>query len=296
MKSIKNLLKLVGITGLFWSQSLLSASSVDPLIRFTFNEGSLSNSGSLGGSLEIVSGTEFTPSVSQLQDGTWVWDKTGATGMGETTPGENGYGLLRLTGDLAGSLGSLQSFTITGWYQTKTGVQLNNNAQLINAEGAGLIRSNPNGERLTASVYWDPPGPFAHTLTGANGVNELPTEDEWIFVAIVYDGTLSENNLRIIHSLGESFVSQIHTTNHTGATTDPGPQRFILGDRTSNDGTFKGYFKDIRMYGSALDGSGALSNEQIQLTVIPEPSFYGFFGGLFFLLVMLKIRRIHNTF
>lgn len=258
------LVTLFYVTGL--SLSAFPAEKLQPLIHFNFTNGSKLNTGSLGGQLELVSGSTTSPKVTKLAGGIWAFDNSQATNMGNMAErGENGF--MRIP--LNGAFDNLLSFTITGWFKTTDNVPLNSNAQLISAEGTALIRANPNGFRLTGSVYWD--SNKHETVVGAQGVNNLQQNEKWVFFALIYDGTQQFDTLKIIHISDPSHVAiASHDLSHIGSLRSDGASSLILGDRSFNDATFRGFLTDIRFFGSYEDASGALDLRELLTNVFDE--------------------------
>lgn len=108
--------------------------------------------------------------------------------------------------------------------------------------------------------------------TSANSGVRIDAQDKWVFIAVTYDGTLTESNVAFYAgglSLGVTRLGGLVSLNKGPVGDNDRP--FRIGDttQTTSDRTPTGYFDDVRVY------SGVASQEfldGVRLANVPEPS------------------------
>ncbi|MCA9149432.1 MAG: hypothetical protein KDA92_09045 [Planctomycetales bacterium] len=194
--------------------------------------------------------------------------------LAERMQGPGGIGLNE--GDT--SVSELNSWTVSGWYKTEeeevplsgggtvlfmTPPRFGGEPGISNA-GFAVRGENPNGLRTSVNG--------TNTQAGSSGVDEWLDSQTWVFFAVTYDGTSEADNLRYYQgyrneqesSLGEYHASLVAVDSLPMGATLPSPG-FSIGNRTDDYArAFDGYLDNLRVYGSKVDGAGALSLAELE--------------------------------
>lgn len=200
-------------------------------------------------------------------------DNTSAGAMG--TLGNNPAGAS--TTSKSANIGTLGSFTITGWFKADSTPGSNAKIfELTGTESIGLIAEANQTGRLAMTVN----GSIVGNSTSQSGFTSIGS---WVFFAVTYDGTSTTNNL--------SFY--VGTSNSSTALTLAGTRSVSEGDigigTAAGIGIGNGYYSggsanrpfdglvdDFYFYGAGAGSSdGVLSSTEInalRLQAIPEPS------------------------
>lgn len=178
-------------------------------------------------------------------------------------------------------LDGLRALTICGWYKAvfiepTNGVLL----ELTSAEGLGYrlhlaSRKNPNGSlgyTLVSSIVPSEVGLQTASVLYAPWENQLATEGQWIFFAVVVD---LRDDLRMISfytgtetQAPELLVGSFKRREAWAEIENLGK---IVAVRAANSADFKQpvptgfYFDDLSLYGSAKETGGALTRSEIEM-------------------------------
>ena len=180
--------------------------------------------------------------------------------------------------DLPGAgtaLKNLKSFTISAWVNSRD-----------NAEGRGgnriMVWSNVGGDGVDLVCHqdgslglginaWNDITGAEHSSAGKITANDLAPADNWRFLAVTYDSTLANQQVR--YYFGDPATNALldravdYSRGPVGANPSPDltighlATRFRTTDNTA--AMFRGLIDQVRIWGSIADGSGALTAEQI---------------------------------
>ncbi len=94
---------------------------------------------------------------------------------------------------------------------------------------------------------------------------------KWVFFGVTYDGNLTTNNVLFYKGFrtsreagGPPAVSCISTSTINKGKTDANTTTLAVGNQSSYDRPFKGWFDNLRLHASYHDGDGALSLAQLE--------------------------------
>ncbi|MEM7476821.1 MAG: LamG-like jellyroll fold domain-containing protein [Planctomycetota bacterium] len=271
----------------------LMAQPITPLVEYKFDDPSkadgLISTGSEATSLFArlaVGGKDTTP---RGPSGTGVtghpddygYDLSDATSMGT---GDGNYG--RTDGN-ATFLDNLQSFTLTGWFKTDGTQAIGDDVELFKTDAFKLTAINDGYLRLFVDSHSS-----SDSIVSTFG--HWNAQNEWVFFAVSYDGTLIANNVSFY--VGSDLTSVLLSSTQTldRQSVDLNSSRLFL---SRQDRPFDGWLDNMRVYGSSTDASGILSLQQLNdlrtqdlnaFAAIPEPAA---FAWLFCLLPLLHRRR-----
>lgn len=274
---------LLGLALFFSGLGALSAADPLPLVRFDYNDTgtAAANSGTAGGTstlydsagvatdLHGASGT----GVSGLA-GDRALDLSSASGMGMVPGPSQDAGFIS-------AVNGLESFTITGWFKTDGTSTLSNAVRLLSfvTAGSGFSLWSANvDDTLSLQVNGVNSG-----YAGGDGL--FGAAGQWIFFAVSYDGSITDNNVNFYAattattpSLNNTFTLDQGTVN-----TNPGAVTLSIGNtEIGGNRGFDGWLDNIAIYGSKTDAGGVLSLTEIQtiytndMANIPEPSVLSF--------------------
>lgn len=278
-----------------------SAQAADLLVHFDFANGALTNTGTLGGTAQLNSGTQTAPVITEYATGQWAYDNTGATAMGSGSGPQRKDGSMSI--DVGDGLEGLKSFTTTGWYKLNAGVSFESIVQtyLVQISGTSYLSVN-SAPRLVGTPYYD--GSSSGNLQQFSPTDStLNTADQWVFFAHSFDALTGQQNFYIGLTPEDLVMTSRSTPLPAGTSLVDGSGLVVIGNRATADEQyladnrpFKGMMKDIRIYGSTEDGSGALDLEYIKTQVmtqgmIPESSTYALIFGGVCLAALLGVRR-----
>jgi hypothetical protein len=190
----------------------------------------------------------------------------------------------------AGAISSLQSFTLTLWFNKE--VNAISGTRLMD-DGTSLLAFTNNG-----NITFNSSG---GTAVG-NGTSNpaLTNNNAWVFVAVTYDGSLASSQIKLYSGTSASSAALIAQGN-TSLTGIAFSSNLSFGARyATSDRGFDGSLDNIRLYGEASGGSGALDLAAINairtanLTAIPEPATYALAIGALTLTAAV-VRRRHKT-
>jgi hypothetical protein len=223
-----------------------------------------------GGALDMSVSMKYSGDHSPTNYGGWVE-------YGDTSSG----------GNVDDALNGLVSFTLMGWLNTGDPSISPNNSRVFlrddNANGLTFLVASGGRPKVAINGNWYngqyiEPYPFA-------------AQDEWKFFAIVYDSTAGSNNLKIYEGSANTddvvLWEEVDFAHGALANND---RPFVIGNNGGSeakaDKGYKGLIDELRLYGSYLDSTGALSAAEItsyknqdivpgtETGVVPDPVWY----------------------
>ncbi len=269
----------------------LSGAYGELLYKWDFNnaDGSNTGSGTDGTLTANVGAGATTGSFSQAGVSGNSWDFSLRTNNGHDVWFGTDVGNAAGVGNL--DLSTVNQFTITMWIKQNGG----NDNDLLNIGSAATPTSASNpGISIGLNGFWD--NGMRVGVNGYNGwVGDLwspGTDDDWVFVAIAYDGTDIENvwenatmnglygqNRNVAFITGDTITSAsaVNGINlHTGDWGTPVGNVSLAADATAflgTDGTnargFNGNMDDVRIYSGLLT---VAEIEEIRQSAFAEPS------------------------
>jgi len=190
-----------------------------------------------------------------------AFNNTASTGMG--TNGVGGWA--QHTGDCE-SVDSFVSFTMSGWFKTDATTPLTDAARLLDKRDASAFGYSCLGVKGAPGKLETDLSVSALGTTVASWSNT----QTWVFFAITYDGTRTNQNLkyyrgyRTADDIGgaDPSVALMETLTANIGTISNSTAKLTLGNApAANIRPFDGFLDNIRIYGSQVpgDSSGALS-------------------------------------
>lgn len=232
----------------------------EPLLRYDFANSTPADASGNKRDGELVNGAKIATLPGEKKP---VLDNTEST-MGSINPGTGGG--LRYTGP---GLGNLASFTITLWYRIAPGERLMQATRLFEFAGVAnkplLMGASSDEGTLTLNLGSD------LMVNNETPRPLLSTPDEWVFVALVFDGTFKKDNLRLFFGSARE-PGKIYAINSTEGDLwqdNSGEIALIFGSNLAGGRGFRGWLDDIRIYGSPSGNDGALDVVQLQ-TILDE--------------------------
>lgn len=210
------------------------------------------------------------------QDGDYAYDLTGTAGMGV------GSGKFAYTRYLD-SIDGLLSFTLTGWFKTDGGETMGEDVELFKTTKMKLTAVNNGHLKLFVDSERDSDS-VVSSKADWNAVNS------WTHFAVSYDGTKSAGNVKFYKaSINSPIVLSSIETLDMQSVNAGGPQRLYI---SSQSRPVDGYLDNMRIFGSKIDSTGALSTAQLEEQVrfdfqgvdaygVRDPHFRGFDGTKF---------------
>ncbi len=251
-QKLASAIALAGFVLPFFSTAFSQAP--EPLVEFTFEGGSLANTGSLGGEGELKTGDGVrVPEIGYGLGGVgYGLDNTSASGMGNEGDGEDGA-LWYQPGD---GLDNLQSMTITGWFYSDEPLQ--NDARLVAKAGSFSLHG---GSRLRIEVRDE--DNVSRTQSSGTILWQQET-GRWTFFAVTFDGTAESSNVVIYDSTEMSAgLRSLSRTVEPGALRSVGAE-VTIGNYYFDNRPYRGRMDNVRIFGSTEDASGALTAEQVE--------------------------------
>jgi len=246
-----------------------------PIVELRFNEGRGQVTANTGSSARAHA-------TAALTDKQLAWTTNTPPGGG---PSALDFGVtsaaraVELTGEVVSALKGLKSFTLTGWVNcrsTQTGSGGNRIVTVINHGGDGFDLVMLDDGRLQLGVNEWPDGSPAKSSPGQVPANANASSANWRFFAVTYDAARAPGEVKFYFGRADRGATLDTTVayNRGPVGDDLGPLAVgHFNSRTRADHTdrmFRGLIDDIRVHGSQLDGTGALTREQIQAVVVAE--------------------------
>jgi hypothetical protein len=172
-------------------------------------------------------------------------------------------------------LEELKSFTITAWVNRTSdeeGAGGNRIVHMADTMGtrAGIDLVVTRDGRLKLGVNEWPDATQAASAPNLIPVDPGAGKDNWRFIAVVYDSTAAKDHLRIYVGTAADDVRLHKAISYDRGPVGKGVGTLTLGNfnpslRDGNeDRMFRGLIDEVRFFGSRVDGSAALSIEQIR--------------------------------
>jgi hypothetical protein len=240
-----------------------------PIVELRFNEGRGQITANTGSSARAHGTAALTDKQLAWATNTPLGGGPSALDFGVTPAAR----AVELTGEVVSALKGLKSFTVSGWVNCRsaqTGSGGNRIVTAINHGDDGFDLVMLSDGRLQLGVNEWPDGSPAKSSSGQVPVSANAPAANWRFFAVTYDATRASGEVKFFFG-GADRDATLDTTvaYHRGPVgDDPGPLavgHFNRRTRADNpDRMFRGLIDEIRVYGSQLDGAGALTREQIQ--------------------------------
>ncbi|MHB0958894.1 MAG: DUF5060 domain-containing protein [Pirellulaceae bacterium] len=240
-----------------------------PIVELRFNEGRGQSTANTGTSVGAHPKAALT-------DKQLTWTTNTPPGGGPTAldfGSEPANRAVELTGDVASALKGLKSFTLSGWINCRNaqvGSGGNRIVTAIHHGGDGFDLVMLADGRLQLGVNQWPDGSPARS-----SAHQIPAHPEapaanWRFFAVTYDATCSPAEVKFYFGTPEQQAALDATVAY-----DRGPVGEFIGPLAAGhfnrltrpeatDRMFRGMLDEIRIHGSLLDGTGALTLEQIR--------------------------------
>ena len=248
-------LALIAILGAM--STVMARQIPNPLLYYTFNGSgtTVPSEGTITASL-ILQNASGKRAPLRSRDGLGVsglpgdgaFDNTGSTGMGKA--GEGGVALLP-----PGTLPTLRSFTFATWARVNTKIsrwaRLMDDGTISIAAVNGALRLHVNNNH--GGVKSDR---GAYTQVG-----------EWMFIGVTYDSTKATNNIAFYEGTRARPVKPVGTATWDGGAVSQGRSDWLGIGNARNVITHRalqGYVDDVRLYGSRKDGSGVLTQAELE--------------------------------
>lgn len=258
-------------------------SAQTPLLRYTFDEAS-------GNALDI--GT--APAANGTFEGGALRTANTPGGFSASALDLSAANTYLTTAD-PDKLDALSQLTLTAWVNLQ-GSPVHGNRIMSkqfpsgNFDGFSFAFNNPGAGTISASNFG-----LNLALGGAGGFTfvqsggALSANNEWLFVAVTYDGTQSSGNVNFFSGGVAAAVSSFATGSSTAGTLVGNANDFRVGAQSASTISPPVLIDDVRVYGSVLS-MGDLEN--IRLSNIPEPSVAALLGGGLLALIFARRRMV----
>jgi hypothetical protein len=165
---------------------------------------------------------------------------------------------------------TLQSITICGWYKTRPGQTPNTAHRIVELQQRKGLSVN-----LFFTQKARDTGSLRFVVGDQDNAKDSPSHPgyaslgEWVFFAVTYDGTKDVDNVTFYAGSPDEatplkLVSKNSSAFGSLQLQPASPKaRILIGNRRELDRGFIGFLDEFRIYGSATDASGALSQEQL---------------------------------
>jgi len=240
-----------------------------PIVELRFNEGRGASTANTGTSAHAHPNAAFTDKQLTWTTNTPPGGGPSAVDLGSAPANR----AVELTDDVVSALKGLKSFTLSGWVNCRSsqvGSGGNRIVTAIHHGGDGFDLVMLADERLQLGVNEWPDGSPARS-----SARQIPADPEapaanWRFFAVTYDATRSPAEVTFYFGTPERQAASDATVAY-----DRGPVGEFIGPLVAGhfnrltrpgatDRMFRGMLDEIRIHGSPLDGTGALTLEQIR--------------------------------
>jgi hypothetical protein len=254
----------------------LNANAAVPIAQYYFDEtGSVvSNSGTAGAGLNLTMYVNPGWVVTNLHG-------TGVSGgdldqrfVNRTTTNET-------AANTSGSLGTLQSLTIMGWFKAEAGKSYDDDSLLVGygdgSKGFGVAVPNVGGSGTNQFKFRIN---YAAVVASSSSI---AIGNDWTFFAVTYNGFGAGADYRTKFYSGSlgggntnaSFLNDVWTSPTNVPAAEVG--LFVGANGPNPSRTFVGEMDIVRVFGSTTDASAALSLSDIQfwqsqVSPVPEPA------------------------
>ncbi len=292
------------------------------LHEFTFNDPANGNitasTGTLGGSASFTSYVETGSIARQSADlhgtngsgvsgktGDYAFDNTASTrmgGAGASNGATAGYGGIATIDGGSASFVGLNSFTISGWYNTASETTPGSGARLLEIGNLGIWFQSGSELRITVPIKTEGEASATSNVLKSDAAL-LFTADTWIFFAVTFDGvtgklTLYAGSEKDGVLIGADAVIPSMTTN-TGFLANTTTRGLGIANALTNDNQrpFDGLLDNFRIWGETSGSDGALSKTELQtimrtdLGLVPEPASTAALIGMSLLVAAMIWRR-----
>lgn len=245
----------------------ISASAQTPLLWYKMDDGS--------GTTVTDSGSGTALNGTLTGTATWSSNTPSGTGSGVSLTSDGTDANAITTGSVANTkIDKLTQFTLTLWVNLQAAPAVADRfvsiLELNTAKGFDLEIQAPSSGTLSA-------GNFRPTLLvdGFGGVTasaNTGADNQWLFLAVTYDGSLTSGNVKFYTGNQAAVVAQLGATQTLNSgQVDSSTGLFQVGNTSasSSDRTASSLFDDVRIYGSVLTSSDL---ESIRMESVPEPS------------------------
>lgn len=270
-----------------------AASAQTLLVRYDFDEGT--------GTTAADSGTGVASNGTFGGNATWSSNTPDGSGS-SLSLAKNATDANHVTASSA-EVNSLSSFTITLWINAQGTITAGD--RLVSTLSSGTFKGfDLNLQALTSTATDISASGFRLGLLvdGTSGGSALfssagtsiNANNQWVFVAVSYDGTKTSDNVTFYTGAVSSAVGQlgiVGTLNMGAVDGTTGSLQIGNTSATTGDRTPSSLFDDVRIY-SGVATSSFLNDVRLQnLSNIPEPSTWGALAGALSASLAITARR-----
>lgn len=231
----------------------------EPLVEFTFEDNSLTNTGLLAGE-GAFDATERAPVFGPGVAGGTAMDSRAASAMGNLAYKDGQDPAMKY--QPGAGLNNLQSITMTGWFRTEE--NFNNLAFLFAKPNS--IQIYGRNDTLEFNILTNIDGTRTSRIIKSASPWHLET-GRWVFFAVTADVTQEAADTTNAH-MYYGYEDSQDVVLDASASLIPGIIRSVSNAAAVgnyiNDHPFKGLIDNLRIWGSTEDGSAALSQEQVR--------------------------------
>jgi hypothetical protein len=241
-----------------------------PLVVLAFSKGEGQTVANTGASSETHPAATLTPTWPQ-------WSKTSppaGDGASLDFGGKPGEYAADLGSDAPDLLRNLKSFTVTAWVNCRSlevgpgGNRIVHMADTLGSRAGLDLVVDKNGA-LALGVNGYPDSSPARSSPKAISVDPRTGPDNWRFFAVTYDAPATAENVRFYIGDTRHDAKPNRAVSYAQGPLGPRTGSLTIGafsptTRTGNgDRAFRGLIDDVRVFGSVIDGAGALKLDQI---------------------------------
>jgi hypothetical protein len=154
-------------------------------------------------------------------------------------------------------LNGLKSFTICGWFNTLSEISLKSYTGFLGRLGRLYVRSFDDNSRMVLGVN--------NQWTTADSDVTYNEKNQWIFWAVGYDGTQSENNVLWYKGKPGQTLELLKILSLDAGWVEESDDVVVLGNLLPNGSyAFSGLLDEIRIFGSHNDSSGVIDQAALE--------------------------------